>query len=140
MPLIPQAIAEAVARDGLSRQAVATDDGSLHVLYLDGAAVRSMFAYDWPPPLPSDPTEAEIAVAIAAREAADRQKEQDAAALRQRIRTAAQSAVGQSIDTLTAAQVRALLAVLLYRTGMLDKNGIVQPIDALLARQAVRSG
>lgn len=137
MPLLSQAIADAVKRDGLPRQAV-DETGATHVLYLEGAFVRSTLADDWPPPLPTDPTEAEIAAAIAAREAAERLKEQDAAALRQRIRTAAQSAAGQSFDALTAAQVRALLAVLLYRAGMLDKDGIIQPIDALIARRSVQ--
>jgi hypothetical protein len=76
----------------------------------------------WPGP-PPDP------VAIrAAYLAAQDQQIADAAALRQRVLTVAQSAVGQSIDTLTAAQVRALVAVLLYKNGALDKNGVVQPL------------
>jgi len=131
MPLLSYDIAQAVARDGLPRVATA-DDNSQHVLFLDGSAVRSMLAADWPPPLPTDPTEAEIAAAIAAREAAALQAIQDAAALRQKILTVAGSAVGQSIDTLTAGQVRALVACLLYKNGALDKSGIVQPLKEWL--------
>jgi hypothetical protein len=66
MPKLDQRIADAVALDGLPRQAIA-DDGSKHVLFLDSETVRSLLAADWPPPLPSDPTPAEIAAAIAAR-------------------------------------------------------------------------
>lgn len=131
MALLPFAIADAVKRDGLPRQAMA-DDGSAHVLFLDGSSVRSMLAADWPPPLPSDPTQAEIDSAVAARQAADQQAITDAAALRQKILTVANSAVGQSIDTITAGQVRALVACLLYRAGALDKSGIVQPLSKWL--------
>lgn len=131
MPLLSQTIADAVARDGLPRQATA-DDGSGHVLYLDGTQLRSMLASVWPPPLPTDPTPEQIASAIAARDAAEQQARADALALRQRIVTLAQSAVGQSIDTLTAAQVRALVACLLYKAGAIDKAGVVQPLGAWL--------
>lgn len=131
MPLLSQSIADAVARDGLPRVAVA-DDTSQHVLYLEGSSVRSMLASEWPPPLPTDPTQAEIDAAIASRQAAEQQAKTDAIALRQKILTVAQSAVGQSIDVLTAAQVRALVACLLYRAGALDKAGIVQPLGEWL--------
>jgi hypothetical protein len=116
-----------VALDGLPRVATA-DDGSDHVLYLDAPHVRSMAAADWPPPLPSAPTPAEIAAAMAARTAARVQAQQDAAALRQKVLTTAQSAVGVSVDALTAVQVRALLTILLYQQGALDKSGVVQPL------------
>lgn len=131
MPLLPHTIADLVQRDGLPRQATA-DDGSLHVLYLDGAAVRSTLAADWQGPLPTDPTQAEINAAIQARASARQQQQQDATALRQRILTTAQSAVGVSIDNLTAGQVRALVATLLYRAGAIDKNGVVQPLGEWL--------
>lgn len=127
MPLLSQTIADAVKRDGLPRQATA-DDGSQHVLFLEGSSVRSMLAADWPPPLPTDPTPAEIAAAIAAREAAAQQDAADALALRQRIITIAQSAVGQSIDTLATNQIVALVKCLLYRAGAIDKAGIVRPL------------
>jgi hypothetical protein len=131
VPLLSQTIADAVARDGLPRVATA-DDGSVHVLFLEANVVRSVLASDWPQPLPTDPTPEEIAAAIAARAAAEQQARADAAALRQRIFTVAQSAVGQSIDALTAAQVRALVACLLYRAGAIDKAGTVQPLGEWL--------
>jgi len=61
----------------------------------------------------------EVAAALAASEAA---------ALRTSVRTTAQSAVGVAITALTAAQVRALLAVLLHKNGALDKDGKVRPL------------
>jgi hypothetical protein len=127
MPLLSQATADLVASDSLSRVATA-DDNSRHVLYLDGDMVRSMLAVDWPPPLPTEPTKAEIDAAIAARAAARLQAGKDAAALRQKVLTTAQSAVGISVDALTAGQVRALVALLLYQQGALDKSGVVQPL------------
>lgn len=131
MPLLAQSMADLVARDGLPR-VVTADDGSVHVLYLDGAAVRSMLASDWPPPLPSGPTPEQSNAAIVAQEAARQQAEKDAAALRTRVLTVAQTAVGTPIDQLTAAQVRALVACLLYRVGALDKSGVVQPLGGWL--------
>lgn len=128
MPLLPQSEVDLVTRDGLPR-VVTADDGSQHVVYLDGDVVRSVLASDWAGPLPTPPTQAEIDAAIAAREAQKRQEKEDAAALRQRVRNVAGSAVGQSFDTLTAAQVRSLLAVLLHRAGALDKSGVVRPLD-----------
>jgi hypothetical protein len=131
MPKLDQRIADAVALDGLPRQAVA-DDGSKHVLFLDSEAVRSLLAADWPPPLPSDPTPTEIAAAIAARVAKAQQDRADAAALRTRVLTLAQSAVGTQLDQLTAAQVRALVACVLYKAGAIDTAGIVRPIGSWL--------
>jgi hypothetical protein len=40
----------------------------------------------------------------------------------------AQSAVGARFDQLTAAQVRALAAILFWQAGALDGNGVVQPL------------
>jgi len=127
MPLLPQNIADAIKRDGLPRQATA-DDGSQHVLFLENETVRSMLVADWPPPLPTDPTPEQIAAAIAARDAAEQQRRLDAVALRQRVLTVANGAVGKSIETLTAGEVRALVACLLYRASALDAAGIVQPL------------
>jgi hypothetical protein len=126
--LLNYATHQAVARDGLPRVAD-YDDGSQQVLFLDGDTVRSMPAADWPPPLPTDPTPAEIAAAIAARQVAQQQAESDALALRQRVRTIAQSAVGVQVDQLTAIQVRALIAVLLHKAGALDKSGAIRALD-----------
>lgn len=128
MPLLSESIARAVAQDGLPRQATA-DDGSIHVLYLEAGAVRSMLAQDWPPPLPADPTPAQITAAIAARSAQAQQDKDDAAALRTRVRTLAQSAVGVQLDQLTALQVRALIAMLLHKQGAIDKNGAIRPLN-----------
>lgn len=126
MPLLPQSIADLVARDRLPRQATA-DDQTQHVLYWDGI-VRSMLASDWPPPLPTDPTEAEVAAAILAREQAVQQAQQAATALRQRIIQTAQSAVGVQFDQLTNIQLRALVAILLWKNGAIDNTGVVRPL------------
>jgi hypothetical protein len=40
----------------------------------------------------------------------------------------AQAAVGVRFDQLTAAQVRALAAILFWQAGALDGNGVVQPL------------
>jgi hypothetical protein len=74
------------------------------------------------------PTETELAAAIVAYDAAQAQRDTEAAALRQQIITLAQSAVGVRIDNLTAAQVRALVAILLWKGGALDKDGNVRPL------------
>lgn len=132
MPLLLEAEKHAaVEADRLPRVArYRNEDGgeSAHVLYIDGTSVRSMPAADWPPPLPTDPTQAEIDAAIAQRATEEQQRQADAAALRQKILAVAGSAVGQSIDTLTAGQVRALVACMLYKAGALDKSGVVQPL------------
>jgi hypothetical protein len=113
MPLLPQSIADLVALDGQPRVATA-DDASEHMLFRDGAFVRSCLLADWP---------AEQLIL-----AANEQARADAAALRQQVITIAQSAVGTRVDLLTAAQVRALIAVLLWKGGALDKSGVVRPL------------
>ncbi len=120
-----------MARDGLPRVATA-DDGSAHVLFLEAGFVRSVLASDWPPPLPSEPTEAEIATAIAAREAAAQQETADNVALRQLVISTAQSTVGLSIDVLGNLQVRALLACLLHKANALDKDLKIRPLGKWL--------
>ena len=45
-----------------------------------------------------------------------------------RVLTLAQSAVGVQLDQLTAAQVRAMISLLLYKQGAIDKNGAVRPL------------
>ena len=127
MPILPQSVADAVAADGLPR--VAVDDGGVsHVLYWDATIVRSMLASAWPPPLPTPPTPQEITAALAARETARQAAIADAAALRAQIVTIAQSAVGVRVDLLTAVQVRALMACVLWKQGALDKLGQVRPL------------
>lgn len=110
MPLIPQSIADLVAQDHQPRQATA-DDGSQHMLFWNGQNVRSVLLADWP-----------------AAAQPELQEAQDAAALRQRVRAVAQSAVGTQFDQLTASQLRALLAILLHKEGALDNTGAVRPL------------
>jgi hypothetical protein len=126
MSKLPQATADLVAQDGLPRLATA-DDATQHVLFFDGA-VRSMLASDWPPPLPTDPTPQQIAAAIVARQAAAQQAITDAAALRAQIIALAQSAVGVSLSALTAPQVRALTALLLWKAGGVKADATVRPL------------
>lgn len=114
MPLLAQSIADLVAQDGQPRQATA-DDGSEHMLFRDGLFVRSCVLANWP---------AEQVI-LAAHE----QERLDAAALRQRILTAAQSAVGVQLDQLTAVQIRALLAIVLFKAGAVGTSGVVQPLN-----------
>lgn len=80
----------------------------------------------------AQPTDTEIATAISAYDARQAQRQADAAALRQKVLTLAGSAVGIAVDQLTAAQVRALIACLLFEAGALDKSGIVQPLGTWL--------
>jgi hypothetical protein len=75
------------------------------------------------------PTEAELAAAIVAYDAAQQTAATEASALRTRVVNLAQSAVGVQIDLLSAAQRNALLAALLYKTGAIDKNGAIRPLQ-----------
>jgi hypothetical protein len=131
MPLLSQTLADAVERDGLPR-VVTADDQTVHVLYLDGEQVRSMLASAWPPPLPSDPTPAEIAAATLAKDAQAAQNKADVIALRQAVISTAQSTVGLSIDALNNLQVRSLLACLLHKADALDKDLKVRPLGKWL--------
>lgn len=76
----------------------------------------------------AQPTPAELQAASDAYDAAKAQVDADAAALRAQVISVAQSAVGIVITNLTAAQVRALLAVLLYKNGALTPAGAVKPL------------
>jgi hypothetical protein len=86
-------------------------------------------AWHLPDPIPGL---AQLQTASDAFDAAQAQRQADAAALRQKVLNVAQSAVGQGIDTLTAVQVRALMACLLFKAGALDKAGVVQPLSEWL--------
>lgn len=89
-------------------------DGVLHLVrWPDGLAI---------------PTDQAIAQAIQDWQVNQDQERQDTIALRQQIRQTAQSAVGVRVDLLTAAQVRALFAILLFREGALDRTGAVRPL------------
>ena len=127
------AIARAVERDGLPRQAVDLNgSGTTHVLYRDGRLVRSMLAADWLAqrgPLPTDPTQAQIDAAILARQQATQQALADAAQLRQQVLTIAQSAVGVRVDGLTTRQLQAVLAILLRKEGALNPDLTIRPLS-----------
>ncbi len=121
-------LARAVAADGLPR--LAEDEngsGTLHVLYLEDDLVHSKLLSAWGD-APKEPTPAEIDAAMQARAENHLRRAQESLALRQRVRDLAQSAVGVRIDLLSAPQVRALQAVLLWQAGALDKDGVVQPL------------
>lgn len=128
---------EVVAHDHLpraSRYLTTYDDGSsgetLHVLYWGGAVVQSMESAEWVAQrgaLPGEPTQAEIDAALAAQAQATAQAQSDAAQLRQRVLGLANSAVGIQVDNLTAAQVRALVVLLLWKNGAIDRTGAVRP-------------
>lgn len=111
-------VTDLVRADGMPRQSRAIDqDGSesVHVVFRDGDVVRSCLLADWP---------AEQAV-LAAHEAA----RQAAAQLRQRVLSAAQSAVGVPVDQLTVQQRNALIVLLLRMAGALDHDGKVRPLS-----------
>lgn len=73
-----------------------------------------------------------VPAVVSAWQAALIQGASDAAALRTRVIALAQSSVGIQIDALTAAQIRALTALLLYKQGAIDKNGAVLPLAGWL--------
>lgn len=108
-----------VMADGQPRQAAA-DDGSAHMLFLDGAIVRSCLLTDWP---------AEQVVL-----AQHAQARQDAAALRQKVLALAGSAVGVRVDDLLTGQVKALVAILLWQAGAIDNAGVVLPLAQWIDR------
>lgn len=58
---------------------------------------------------------------------AQQQADQAEGALRQWAITTAQSTVGLSVSALTLAQIKAMLAWVVYQHGMVDKNGVVTP-------------
>jgi hypothetical protein len=129
MPLLlTPNIHEDVVRDGLPRVG-AYDDGSQHVLYLDGEVVRSMLATAWPSPLPTEPTPAESETAIAARETAREGRKAAALLRRQGMLALAESAVGVKVGALTPRQVEALLGVVLLNAGALDDELKIRPIE-----------
>lgn len=75
----------------------------------------------------TQPTPAQIATRVAAIRSAETQEGAEGEVLRGRVRTLAQSAVGIQVDALTAPQVRALLIVLLYKRGAIDRTGAIRP-------------
>jgi hypothetical protein len=126
-----EALQTAVATDHLPRVATA-GDAAQHVLFWDADRVRSMAGADWLAqrgPLPVDPTAQQTTDAIAAIEAARVAARAAAAAKRQQILTIAQTAVGVRIDLLTAVQIRALFAVILWKEDAIDAGLLVRPLS-----------
>jgi hypothetical protein len=76
----------------------------------------------------AQPTLAELQAASDAYDTAQAQADADAQALRTQVIAVAQSAVGVVITSLTAVQVRSLLAVLLWKAGALTPTGAVKPL------------
>lgn len=138
MPRLPTATAEAVQADGLPRVATA-DDGTQHVLYLDGAAVRSMLATDWPPPLPTEPTPAESTAATQTRQQAETQRRARAAAARERLRDgrARLRAIVQAADALSTTNQALTVAQTRQLAGALrDVTRAILDTELVLALQA----
>lgn len=78
---------------------------------------------------PAEEAEREQRIAAAAAEKAAAEKaETDDNSVRDAVRATAASAEGLALTALTAAQVKSLLAVLLWKAGAVDKNGVVKPL------------
>jgi len=82
----------------------------------------------------AQPTLAQLQAASDAYDAAQAAAASAASALRAQVIAIAQSAVGVSIANLTAVQVRALLAVLLWEEGALTDVGAVRPLGEWASR------
>lgn len=76
------------------------------------------------------PSLAALQAAWDAYVASEAAKQEAAETLKQLIRTTAQGAVGKRLDTLTAAEQRALLAVLLWQAGGVSNDGTVKALSA----------
>lgn len=87
--------------------------------------VQSIALWNLPQP---QPTQAELEAAEAAYDAAQATQQQEATALRNQIVSIAQGAVGVRVDQLTAAQVRALQAILLWQAGALNNDLTIRPL------------
>ena len=86
---------------------------------------HTMEVVDWRDQATMKPTEG----AVIADWQAYQVEEQEASTLRQTILANAQSAVGKSLDVLTAAERNALIALLLYKAGGVHpRTGVVEPL------------
>lgn len=131
-------VTDQIRLDGLPRVVLGEDqDGSRqqHVVFLEGESVRSTLASEWVGPLPTNPTPQQIIDAIAAREQARVQARLDAQALRQQVVQIAQSSVGIRFDQLTGNQLRAIVSIILWERGVLDKSGVVRPLEEWVRRE-----
>lgn len=98
--------------------------GSGASLTRDDGVVTLTYAH----PPETEPTDQQISDALAEIPARQAAQQQAAAALRQQVRTLAQSAVGVRVDALSGAQVRALLVILLHKEGALNDDGTVRAL------------
>jgi len=120
--------------DGLPRVVRYQDEAnaeSLHVAYLPVGSdvLHTMLADRWPPPLPTDPTPEASTAAIAARQQAAIDMANAATQLRQQVLALAQGTVGMRVDAaFTTAQLRSLLAILLYKVGALNNDLTIRPL------------
>ena len=105
MPVLPQSIADLVAEDHVPRPATA-DDGSEHMLFWNGANVRSVLLADWP--------------AAAQGEIDEGQKR---AAQRAQFQADARAHIGKQAKSLTLPEIRDLLLLYLERDGLIDSDG-----------------
>lgn len=78
------------------------------------------------------PDETAIRTAILAIPQQQEEQTQRVIARRRRLQQLAQSAVGKDVATITPAEVRAMLALLLARFGALDASGAVRPLGEWL--------
>lgn len=122
-----------VSRDGFPRVVRGHDEmgaAAPHVQYESNGVVTSMLATDWMTQhgaLPTDPTQAQIDAAVAARAAAQAQAQADAAALRQRVMSTLQTAVGVPFDNLSTPQLKAVVEALAWKAGALNNDTTVRP-------------
>jgi hypothetical protein len=84
---------------------------------------------EWRTPAIPKPTEAQVYAEWDAYLAEKTANETADTTLRNQIVSLAQSAVGVSIDALTANQRNALIAIMLYKAGALTNTGLVKPLN-----------
>ena len=80
---------------------------------------------DW---TPEEIAEAESPENVA-KEAAREAEKVAAAALRDAVKTIAQSTVGQQLSTLDNTQILSLVAILLWKSGVLTNDLTIKPLD-----------
>jgi GAF domain-containing protein len=83
-------------------------------------------AWNLPDPQPDEATLAQAAADyLAAAIAAEQARQQ----LRDQIKTLAQSAVGETLDNLTQAQLKSLVAILLWKAGAVANDLTINPLS-----------
>lgn len=106
---------EELTAAGIDYYLAVLEAGQLIVRFLDGDLKR-------------DPTSQEQAAIDAVVAAHDPQLLTQAEQLREAIKTIAQSAVGETLDNLTQAQLKALVAILLWKAGAVESNLTIRPL------------